>query len=246
MGSKRCLTDEGKIPRKPDMPTKRAKTVSVIGRGRTGADVLTRLSTFLPELAASNEQLEEERASGKIEERQLENVREDEAHIEMNLGLGVLEEVKDSSGSELETDGDASSVSESRPAKISSAGKSTAKGIKRRREPQDEAEDRHDDKDDDDALQQRKDRDALRRLLAMSKQASAYRASLESADHLFRLFKEAVGGEAPTKDPDRRSNRALHVTGTSEGEPTKTSRRTAAREDKGKERTSKRRMIEEV
>lgn len=69
-----------------------------------------RLKTFLPQLAAANEELERDRAAGKLAEKSLENVREDEGHyIEMNLGLGVLKERdpnKMDSGSESEDEQD--------------------------------------------------------------------------------------------------------------------------------------------
>ena len=44
-------------------------------------------------MQAANEQLEQERAEGKIGQRNIENLGEDqEGYIEMDLGLGVLEE----------------------------------------------------------------------------------------------------------------------------------------------------------
>jgi hypothetical protein len=48
-----------------------------------------RLKSFLPQLAEANSKLEQ---SGALEEFSMEVVREDEPHIEMDLGLGVLEE----------------------------------------------------------------------------------------------------------------------------------------------------------
>lgn len=42
---------------------------------------------------AANQRLEVERAEGKLADRDIENVRDDEGgYIEMDLGLGVLEE----------------------------------------------------------------------------------------------------------------------------------------------------------
>lgn len=55
------------------------------------SDLHQRLSTFLPNLAAANDELEVERAAGRLGERNIETVDDDE-YIEMNLGLGVLEE----------------------------------------------------------------------------------------------------------------------------------------------------------
>ncbi|KAI9796083.1 MAG: hypothetical protein M1833_006505 [Piccolia ochrophora] len=56
-----------------------------------------RLKDFLPALEAANATLEAQDAAS----RSIEHVREGEAHIEMNLGLGVLEEKR--SGSEDES-----------------------------------------------------------------------------------------------------------------------------------------------
>lgn len=65
-------------------------------------DLRTRLNTFLPELAASNELLSSNGAKLNIED-----VGDGEEHIEMNLGLGVLEEKKDD-----ESDSESDTVSE--------------------------------------------------------------------------------------------------------------------------------------
>ncbi|KAF2083990.1 hypothetical protein K490DRAFT_69252 [Saccharata proteae CBS 121410] len=56
-----------------------------------------RLHTFLPQLAAANASLEEDRAAGRLEDRVFDAVKDGEEmegkqYIEMNLGLGVLEE----------------------------------------------------------------------------------------------------------------------------------------------------------
>jgi hypothetical protein len=53
-------------------------------------DLRTRLSAFLPQLAQANKVLEDGQ-----EIHNMEDVEEDEQHIEMNLGLGVLEEKYD-------------------------------------------------------------------------------------------------------------------------------------------------------
>ena len=46
-------------------------------------------------MQAANEQLEQERAEGKLVHRNIEDIGEDqEGYIEMDLGLGVLEEKK--------------------------------------------------------------------------------------------------------------------------------------------------------
>ncbi|MCJ1329818.1 hypothetical protein MMC10_006499 [Thelotrema lepadinum] len=55
------------------------------------SNLASRLNAFLPALAASNAELEVERAKGTLDERDIEKVDE-EGYIEMDLGLGVLEE----------------------------------------------------------------------------------------------------------------------------------------------------------
>ncbi|KZF26625.1 hypothetical protein L228DRAFT_243113 [Xylona heveae TC161] len=59
-----------------------------------GAGLMSRLSSFLPQLAAANASLEEDRAAGRLEERSFEipEGTDKEHYIEMDLGLGVLEE----------------------------------------------------------------------------------------------------------------------------------------------------------
>jgi hypothetical protein len=51
--------------------------------------VLEQVKLFLPKLAEANLKLEQEVADGKSVN--VEEVKEGEAHIEMNLALGVLE-----------------------------------------------------------------------------------------------------------------------------------------------------------
>ena len=67
-------------------------------------DIKARLSAFLPQLAAANSALDKEGAGYSMED-----VEEGEQHIEMNLGLGVLEETQDGDSSSS----DESSESES-------------------------------------------------------------------------------------------------------------------------------------
>ncbi|BFZ59538.1 hypothetical protein YB2330_000549 [Saitoella coloradoensis] len=73
-----------------------------------GSDLLSRLDFFLPQLKAANEDLE------KVEDKEtlnIENIGEDEEkYIEMNLGLGVLEEKRP--GEELESDSEESGSEE--------------------------------------------------------------------------------------------------------------------------------------
>ncbi|KAL7276117.1 hypothetical protein RUND412_000907 [Rhizina undulata] len=71
-----------------ERPLKKPKFEVPLGQN----PLLARLHSFLPELRASNQQLELEQANGTIADRVIENVGEDdEQYIEMNLGLGVLE-----------------------------------------------------------------------------------------------------------------------------------------------------------
>lgn len=62
-----------------------------------------RLASFLPQMKAANENLEELRRTGRLQEVTLDEVEEGRPHIEMNLGLGVLEE-KNGSGSSSESE----------------------------------------------------------------------------------------------------------------------------------------------
>ncbi|KAI9882720.1 MAG: hypothetical protein M1823_005526 [Watsoniomyces obsoletus] len=59
--------------------------------------LLTRLQSFIPELAQANQELDTDRLEGRLESKQLDRVDEGESHIEMNLGLGVLEDKRDDS-----------------------------------------------------------------------------------------------------------------------------------------------------
>jgi len=82
-------------PRKPTMD---------VGNAAAGTqDLKARLSAFLPQMARANDALRMETA-----DKNIEDVGEDEPHIEMNLGLGVLEEKngEDSSSSDGLSDSD--------------------------------------------------------------------------------------------------------------------------------------------
>ncbi|KAF2825811.1 hypothetical protein CC86DRAFT_394660 [Ophiobolus disseminans] len=59
-----------------------------------GPDIRTFLKDFLPQLKASNEELERQRVAGTLKGREIDATEggEGEAYIEMDLGLGVLEE----------------------------------------------------------------------------------------------------------------------------------------------------------
>ncbi|KAL8657159.1 MAG: hypothetical protein Q9226_002199 [Calogaya cf. arnoldii] len=67
----------------------------------TPSTLHSRLSTFLPTIRASNAELERERLAGTLNNRNIENLSsasdsesedEEKPYIEMDLGLGVLEE----------------------------------------------------------------------------------------------------------------------------------------------------------
>ncbi|KAF1994894.1 hypothetical protein P154DRAFT_539171 [Amniculicola lignicola CBS 123094] len=87
-----------------------------------GPDLRPWLEDFLPKLKAANEELEVERAAGTLAKRAIE-IDDDQVgegqHIEMNLGLGVLEErdpdansssSEDSSSDEEDDEGEAHAV----------------------------------------------------------------------------------------------------------------------------------------
>ncbi|KAF8539281.1 hypothetical protein BDD12DRAFT_805509 [Trichophaea hybrida] len=59
------------------------------------SDLLSRLNSFLPQLSTANASLEAEiAAAGNADTKNIEHVSDDEEqYIEMNLGLGVLEEI---------------------------------------------------------------------------------------------------------------------------------------------------------
>lgn len=61
-----------------------------------------RLKSFLPQMAAANSKLEE----GGENEYSMEAVKDDEPHIEMDLGLGVLEETNGKEGEDSSDDED--------------------------------------------------------------------------------------------------------------------------------------------
>ncbi|KAL8667352.1 MAG: hypothetical protein Q9168_007274 [Polycauliona sp. 1 TL-2023] len=74
----------------------------------TTSPLHNRLSTFLPTIRASNAELERERLAGTLHNRNLESLSpahdgesisdQEKPYIEMNLGLGVLEEQRNTAG----------------------------------------------------------------------------------------------------------------------------------------------------
>jgi hypothetical protein len=71
--------------------------------------VASMLPEFLAQMHAANQELEEEKAAGTLANRRIEldendSALEDEQYIEMNLGLGVLEEKSDLTSTTSESD----------------------------------------------------------------------------------------------------------------------------------------------
>ncbi|KAJ5491123.1 hypothetical protein N7539_002690 [Penicillium diatomitis] len=98
----------------PSIPSLAGRPKPNIHRVNGGSDLLSRLSAFLPKLKDANEDLEKEIAAGRGQEMVLDSVDEDgKDYIEMNLGLGVLEEKRDGDpdvlGGEVDDDENAKS-----------------------------------------------------------------------------------------------------------------------------------------
>lgn len=92
----------GSAPKKPDM-----KSVP-----RPGLSIRDRVAAFLPELAAANQELEELRQNGGLDARILDDYTDKDGkgeggYIEMDLGLGVLEEKNGNESSESDSDSEA-------------------------------------------------------------------------------------------------------------------------------------------
>ncbi|GLA72400.1 hypothetical protein AtubIFM55763_002932 [Aspergillus tubingensis] len=96
VNQKETTTTSDEMPRIPAIPKPR------IGRINKNPDLLSRLSAFLPQMKTANEKLEQEIAAGRAKDVRLEIDGDDDddededmegkRYIEMNLGLGVLEE----------------------------------------------------------------------------------------------------------------------------------------------------------
>jgi len=77
----------GRAPQKPDMKS----------FPRPGLSIRDRVAAFLPELAAANQELEELRRNGELDDKIIDDYTNNDGngggrYIEMDLGLGVLEE----------------------------------------------------------------------------------------------------------------------------------------------------------
>ncbi|KAI7278957.1 hypothetical protein KC345_g5619 [Hortaea werneckii] len=84
-------------PKKPEMDGQRST--------ESARNLQSRLSAFLPQLEAANQQLETDGGGHSIEE-----VEDGDQHIEMNLGLGVLEEKRDDGSNSSEESSDEDEV----------------------------------------------------------------------------------------------------------------------------------------
>ncbi|KAJ5883648.1 uncharacterized protein N7473_010534 [Penicillium subrubescens] len=92
----------------PSIPHIGGRPKPSIHRMEGGSDLLSRLSSFLPQMKNANEDLEKKIAAGKGQEMVLDSVDDDgKDYIEMNLGLGVLEEKRgDNEDSSSDDEGD--------------------------------------------------------------------------------------------------------------------------------------------
>ncbi|KAI4715800.1 hypothetical protein E4T48_08040 [Aureobasidium sp. EXF-10727] len=59
------------------------------------SDLQSRLQAFLPQMAAANAELEKLAQEGGLEGKRLEDVGEGDEYVEMELGLGVMEQKKE-------------------------------------------------------------------------------------------------------------------------------------------------------
>jgi hypothetical protein len=90
-------SDEGESDSDDIATVKPGSKPNFSARVATGAPSLEdRLKSFLPQLAEANNKLQQDGANAFS----MEDVKEDEPHIEMNLGLGVLKELNGKDGEE--------------------------------------------------------------------------------------------------------------------------------------------------
>ena len=101
------------------MPSQSGRTATI-----PPSNLSNRLANFLPSIKAANVDLEREGENG-LKSRSLEvGEDEDEQYVDMNLGLGVLEEVRDSSSEDSD---DESSGGEAESTKSNDVGRSADK-----------------------------------------------------------------------------------------------------------------------
>ena len=100
--------------------------IGYMGAAEAPVDLKARLASFLPQMAEANHELERDMAG-----QSMEVVEDGEAHIEMNLGLGVLEEKDDDDSSSDKSSDTASETSDE------GAGPASSGGVRREREHDD-------------------------------------------------------------------------------------------------------------
>ncbi|EUC29203.1 hypothetical protein COCCADRAFT_40388 [Bipolaris zeicola 26-R-13] len=79
------------------------KPIMKLTKAEMGPDIRGFLKDFLPRLKAANEELEAQKRAGTLRRLDAEDQEEGEPYIEMDLGLGVLEE-KDPNAAESDTE----------------------------------------------------------------------------------------------------------------------------------------------
>lgn len=86
------------------------KPIMRINKDDMGPDIRDFLKDFLPQLKAANEELVAHRKAGTLKSREIDMVDapEEEEYIEMDLGLGVLEEKNPSADDSSDSDSDES------------------------------------------------------------------------------------------------------------------------------------------
>ncbi|KAE8149401.1 hypothetical protein BDV25DRAFT_130401 [Aspergillus avenaceus] len=84
-------SDDGSNNSLPRIPATQKPKIRRLGKN---PDILSRLSAFLPQIKNANEELQREIDAGRAKDLRLDEVddQDDSQYIEMNLGLGVLEE----------------------------------------------------------------------------------------------------------------------------------------------------------
>ncbi|KAH7384108.1 hypothetical protein DE146DRAFT_636250 [Phaeosphaeria sp. MPI-PUGE-AT-0046c] len=84
------------------------KPIMRLDKNDMGPDIRDFLKGFLPQLKAANEELVAHRKAGTLKSREIDMVDapEEEEYIEMDLGLGVLEEKKSNAHDSSDSDSD--------------------------------------------------------------------------------------------------------------------------------------------
>ncbi|OAL46740.1 hypothetical protein IQ07DRAFT_590274 [Pyrenochaeta sp. DS3sAY3a] len=82
------------------------KPTMKLDKDEFGPDIRTFLKDFLPKLKAANEELEVQKQTGTLKTLDATDAKDGEPYIEMNLGLGVLEEKDSNAGDSSDSEGD--------------------------------------------------------------------------------------------------------------------------------------------